>query len=110
MSMYFNLRRIVPVCLLCGSFLFTQKSYAFDYEKYNSERKQLRSLAPLTPSAASSHSNQEEKSGIMKEFVTKLLDAMQSDAVPARLFDTNTDISIYFKPAKISKVGITYKF
>jgi hypothetical protein len=108
--MYFDVNRFLSISILCSCFLLTQKSYAFDYEKYNKEHRQLRSLTPISSATASVKEKKEEKSPVMKEFITKLLDAMQSDAVPAKLFDTNTNFSIYFKPAKISKIGITYKF
>jgi hypothetical protein len=108
--MCFNVNRFLSVSILCSCFLLTQKSYAFDYEKYNKEHRQLRSIAPVSSVTVPVKEKKEEKAPVMKEFITKLLDAMQSDAVPAKLFDTNTNFSIYFKPAKISKIGITYKF
>ncbi len=105
-----DMRKLLPICVLCGCFFFTQKSHAFDYEKYNSDHHKLRSLTPHDNIASPSKNQEESKSHLMKELVSKVLDAMQSDAVPAKLFDTNTNFSIYFKPAKISKIGITYKF
>jgi len=108
--MYINLSRLLPVCVLCSCFFFTQKSYAFDYAKYKSEHRQLRSLTPSATTATPGKNVHESKSHPMKELLSKVLDAMQSDAVPAKLFDTSTNFSVYFKPAKISKIGVTYRF
>ena len=108
--MWFDVNRFLSISILCSCFLLTQKSYAFDYEKYNKEHRQLRSLTPVSTATPSVKEKKEEKSHLMKELVSKVLEAMQSDAVPAKLFDTSTNVSIYFKPAKISKIGITYKF
>ncbi len=105
-----DMRKLLPICVLCGCFFFTQKSHAFDYQKYNSDHHKLRALTPNNTIATPSKNQEESKSHLMKELLGKVLDAMQSDAVPAKLFDTSSNISVYFKPAKISKIGITYKF
>ncbi len=102
--------KLLPVCVLCGCFFFTQKSHAFDYQRYTNDHHKLRALTPSDNITTPSKKQEESKSDTMKELLGKILDAMQSDAVPAKLFDTNTNFSIYFKPAKISKIGITYKF
>ena len=104
--------KFVSVCLLCGFCLVGQKSHAFDYGKYNKEHRQLRSLSSATTTTAVSASGtkNKEKSTVLKDFMQKVLTAMDSDTVPAKLFETNRNFSVYFKPAKISKLGITYKF
>ncbi len=104
------LSRLLSVYVLCGCFFFTQKSHAFDYQKYNRDHHKLHALTPNSTIATPSKNQEESKSHLIKELLGKVLDAMQSDAVPAKLFNTNTNFSVYFKPAKISKIGITYKF
>ncbi len=108
--MQFRIRGILPLCILFGCCFFSQKSYAFDYNRYNKEHRQLRSLTAATPADAITKPSKESKSKAFENFANRLLEAMQSDAVPARIFDTGTDISFYFKPAKVTKLGIKYKF
>lgn len=108
--MLFNIYKLLPACILCSCFCLTEKSYAFDYQKYDSNHHQLRTLTPVDPIATPSKNQNASKSHPMKELLAKVLHAMQSDAVPPKLFDTSSNFSIYFKPAKISKIGVTYKF
>ncbi len=96
-------------CVLCGCFLFPSKSLAFDYKEYNKEHHQIRSLksqSTLTPTTQ----GKEDKESAIKEFTHKVLEALNSDLVPVKMFDASNEWSLYFKPAKISKLGFKYKF
>ena len=108
--MRLRIRSLMPLYLLCSCYLFAPKSFAFDYDKYKRDHKQLRSLTPATTADAQSTPSKRSKSKAMEKFAGILLEAMQSDTVPTKIFNTGSNISFYFKPAKITKVGITYKF
>ncbi len=103
----------LPLCILFGCFIVPAKSFSFDYKTYAKERHQLRSLTPpdtLTTATESSSETKKSKSSIIKEFTSKLLEALDSDLVPVKIFKTSKGFSIYLKPAKISKIGFKYKF
>jgi hypothetical protein len=110
--MFLSIKRILPVCIACGCFFFAQKGFAFDYKQYDNEHSRLRSVSsPLTQVIGSGETHEsEEKSSGLKDFMEQVLTAMQSDAVPVKIFDATETFSVYFKPAKISKLGIKYKF
>jgi|GEM_PF-2222719 len=110
--MFLSIRRILPVWIVCSCFFFAHKAFAFDYEKYKNEHSRLRNIpSPVTQINASDQTHEsEEKSSGLKDFMEQVLTAMQSDAVPVKIFDATEKFSIYFKPAKISKLGIKYKF
>ncbi len=103
----------LPLCIMFGCFFVPTKSFSFDYKTYAKERHQLRSLTSAQTSTSivgSSSVTKKSKSSIIKEFTSKLLEALDSDLVPAKLFETSKGFSIYLKPAKISKIGLKYKF
>ncbi len=110
--MFLSIRRILPMWMICSCFFFAHKAFAFDYEQYKNEHSRLRSVtSPLTQVIASGETREsEEKSSGLKDFMEQVLTAMQSDAVPVKIFDATETFSIYFKPAKVSKLGIKYKF
>ncbi|HHD77344.1 MAG TPA: hypothetical protein ENK93_01050 [Campylobacteraceae bacterium] len=108
--MLLHLRIAMPFCILFGCCFFSQKGYAFDYNKYDKTRKQMRALTPAAPSQGEIRPAASGKSGAFEKFANRLLEAMESDIIPAKIFDTGTGVSFYFKPAKITKLGIRYKF
>lgn len=109
----FKSRTLFPVCILCSCFLFAQKSFAFDYQKYSKERKQIRSLTPTDRIAAEIPKSTPKKKRSDKafaHFTQTLLEAMDTDIPLATLFDSGNGLSLYFKPSKVTKVGFRYKF
>ncbi len=85
------------------------KSYSFDYKTYSKQMHQLRSLTPKTTISPKSNQKQ-RKSSALKNVTKNLLEALDSDLVPAKLFNEHKRVSVYFKPAKISKIGLRYRF
>jgi len=78
----------------------------------------MRQVRSLTPSAGT-HGNvkttarteeKKSKTKIVKVIVEKLFEALDSDVIPAKMFRASNSVSFYFKPAKITKIGIKYKF
>lgn len=109
--MTFYFRNIFSLCILCGCFFCTPKSFAFDYKTYNKAHKQLRSLEPANSTIKNSHLNKRvKKEHLLSSVTKKLLEALDNDRVPVKIFDTSGNFSFYFKPAKITKVGFKYKF
>ncbi len=108
--MTYPFRNIFSVCILCGCFFCSTKSYAFDYATYQKTHKQLRSLTPSESTASGSLPGKAKKEHLFSTFTRKLLEALDSDRVPVKVFDTNGNLSFYFKPAKITKIGFKYKF
>ena len=97
--------------ILIGCFILPTKSYAFDYKSYTKELHQIRSLTPANKTVTPVKNNRKQsKSSAIKEITKKLLEALDSDLVPAKLFNAKQTFSVYFKPAKITKLGIRYKF
>ncbi len=96
-------------CVLCGCFLLPSKSLAFDYKEYKKEHYQIRSIDSQTSLTPNSQAK-EEKQSTFKDFTHKVLEALNSDLVPVKMFDATNEWSLYFKPAKISKLGFKYKF
>jgi len=105
-----RLQRLFPACILCGCFLFSHKAHAFDYGKYEKQHKQIRSIPPSQKGGTTSVHGTKESSQAFQMFANRLLEAVQSDAAPAKLFDAGRNLSFYFKPAKITKIGFKYKF
>ena len=105
-----RLQRLFPACILCGCFLFSHKAHAFDYGKYDKQHKQIRSIPPSQNSGGAAVQGKQENSHAFQMFANQLLEAMQNDAVPAKFFDAGSNLSFYFKPAKITKIGFKYKF
>lgn len=109
--MRFRLRALLPLCMVLGCCFFPQKGFAFDFKKYEREQRQLRSLTPSNATSTSARTaDPKKRSRAFALFADKLLEALQSDAVPTKIFDTGTNLSFYFKPAKVTKLGIQYKF
>ena len=102
----------LPLCILFGCCVAPVKSFSFDYKTYAKERHQLRSVEPANGTLSSSKSTTRKKSkaNVIKDITSKLLEALNSDLVPAKLFHASNGFSIYIKPAKISKIGFKYKF
>ena len=108
-------RYFLSVCMIFGCCIAPGKLHAFDYKTYSKEMRQVRSL---TPSAATQGSvkatahpgEKKRKTKIVKVIVEKLFEALDSDVVPAKMFRASNSVSFYFKPAKITKIGIKYKF
>ena len=107
--MYISKKYFFYSCLLCGCFLFPVKSLSFDYKQYNKDHRQLRSTDSSGSLTPVTHEKEDKQSAI-KEITKSLLEALNSDLVPAKMFNANNELSLYFKPAKISKVGFKYKF
>ncbi len=107
--MFMSLGRIFVVSMMC-SFCFSHKAFAFDYDTYSKTHKQLRAINPDTTITTAVRNNKHQSTNAFAVFTQQLLQAMQSDAVPVKVFDTGTNISLYFKPAKVTKIGIKYKF
>ncbi len=109
----FKSRTLIPVCILCSCFLFAQKSFAFDYQKYSKERKQIRSLTPTDRIAAGipeTTPTKKRSDRAFSHFTQTLLEAIDTDIPLATLFDNGSDLPLYFKPAKVTRVGFRYKF
>ncbi len=108
--MRLHIRTAMPLCILFGCCFFSSKSYAFDYDKYNKDHKQLRAIKSGTLVQGETKQSKMSKSKAFERFASQVLEAMDNDAIPTKIFDTGTNISFYFKPAKITKLGIRYKF
>ncbi len=110
----FKSRTLFPVCIVCGCFLFAQKSFAFDYQEYSKESRQIRSLTPTDHISAKisekSTATKKRSDRAFSHFTQTLLEAMDTDIPLATLFDNGSDLSLYFKPAKVTRVGFRYKF
>ena len=104
---------LFPLCLFFSCFIAPSKSLCFDYKTYS---KQIHNLRIITPSSKTitpvqtQNKIKKKRPNIVKEFATKLLNALNSDIVTAKLFETSSGLSIYIKPAKISKIGVKYRF
>jgi hypothetical protein len=104
------------LCMIVGCWIIPGKAHAFDYKVYSKEMRQIRSVN----SAATTFKRENESSTGVKEkkskskafkvIVSKLLEALDSDMVPAKMFKANQQFSIYLKPARVTKFGIKYKF
>jgi len=105
--MPFPVKKTLFAYLFCSTFLFLHKLFAFDFESYHHQQRSVPSVAqPVAqPAAAQKH----EKSSVQR-FVSHLLESFGNDIVPVKMFDTSKKFSIYFKPAKVTKLGIRYKF
>ena len=96
----------------CG---FADKIYAFDYQSYAKQTKKIRSVEKggvkvVQGGDSSTQRRSKGKESIAKVIIEKLLSSLDNDSVPAKMFKANRKFSIYFKPAKITKIGIRYKF
>jgi hypothetical protein len=109
--MAFDIRNIFSLCILCGCFFCTPKSFAFDYKSYYNAHKQLRSFEPATDANKVSPLNRKgKKEHLLSSFTKTVLEALDNERVPVKMFDTRSNFSFYFKPAKVTKVGFKYKF
>lgn len=96
----------------CG---FGHKAYAFDYQSYAKQTKQIRSVEKgggkvMQGGDTSTQRRGSGKESIAKVIIGKILSTLDSDTVPAKMFKANRKFSIYFKPAKVTKIGVRYKF
>ena len=103
-----SLFAVVLMFWACGA---VTKVNAFDYKRYSLETKQIRSLTPVAnDSKVVKKGTKNAKSSLGREVVQKLLEALDSDLVPAKMFRTQRTFSLYFKPAKVTKFGVKYRF
>ncbi len=105
--MPFPVKKTFFAYLFCSSFLFLHKLFAFDFESYH---RQQRSIPSMAQHVAQPTTIQKREKSSVQRFVSHLLESFDNDIVPVKMFDTSEKFSIYFKPAKISKLGIRYKF
>ncbi len=104
-------RYILSVSMVVGCWVMPGKVHAFDYKTYSKEVRQIRTLMP--PESGEKPVVKGEKKSRSKAFktvVNKLLEALDSDLVPARIFQTGDAFSLYFKLARVTKFGIKYRF
>ncbi len=110
---YTNIQKGIKIFIFLMMFvLIPVKSYSFDYKSYSKQMHQLRSLSPKSTLTAKSEkqTQKQRKSSALKNITNKLLEALDNDLVPAKLFNEKKTVSVYFKPAKISKLGLRYRF
>jgi len=105
--MPFSVRKTFFAYLFCSSFLFLHKLFAFDFESYH---RQQRSVPSMEQNVAHPATPQKHEKSSVQRFVSHLLESFDNDIVPAKMFNTSETFSIYFKPAKVTKLGIRYKF
>ena len=109
-------RYFLSFCVLLGCCVAPGKVYAFDYKSYSKEMRQVRSLTPSSEVQGSVKETEGQAQGkksktkIVKVIVEKLFEALDSDAVPAKMFRASNSLSFYFKPAKVTKIGFKYRF
>jgi len=109
-------RYFLSFCVLLGCCVAPGKMYAFDYKSYNKEMRQVRSLTTVSEvqgsenATAGQSEGKKSKTKVVKVIVEKLFEALDSDAVPAKMFRASNSLSFYFKPAKVTKIGFKYRF